>query len=134
MGVIGARRSRPPPGSLRNPTSPFQGEVKRELTRLAKIRSAAIEERIGGAEAVDPTATATFRIPQREGRTLAALEAGCFLEKKKYEGNLVTFTASGPSSLLQRYRRYIVQDHGELPESSPAEARPRVRARKNSEG
>ncbi len=90
---------------------------------------AAIEERIGGAEAADPTATATFRIPQREGRILAALEAGCFIERKKYEGNLVTFTASGPSSLLQRYRRYIVQEHGELPESEPTEARPRIRTR-----
>jgi len=90
---------------------------------------AAIEKRIGGEEAADPTATAIFRIPQREGRVLAALEAGCYIEKKKYEGNLVMFTASGPSSLLQRYRRYIVHEQGALPETSPKEQRPRYRTR-----
>jgi GTP-binding protein HflX len=91
---------------------------------------AAIEERIGGAEAADPTATASFRIPQREGRVIAALEAGCFIETKRFEGNLVFFTAHGPTSLLQRYRRYIAQEHGTLPETAPAEARPRYRTRK----
>jgi len=90
---------------------------------------AAIEERIGGAGAVDPTATASFRIPQREGRAIAALEAGCFIENKRFEGNLVYFTAHGPASLLQRYRRYIELAHGELPQTSPVEARPRRRTR-----
>jgi GTP-binding protein HflX len=90
---------------------------------------AAIEQRIGGAEAVDPTATANFRIPQREGRTIAALEAGCFLENKRFEGNLTFFTAHGPASLLHRYRRFMVQEHGDMPETSPVE-RPRYRTRK----
>ena len=88
--------------------------------------NAAIEERIGGVEAPDPTATAHFRIPQREGRTLAALEGGAFLEGKRFEGNLVYFTARGPSSLLQRYRRYQVHDASVLPETGPEE-RPRLR-------
>jgi GTP-binding protein HflX len=95
---------------------------------------AAIEKRIGGAEAVDPTATANFRIPQREGRTIASLEAGCFLENKRFEGNLIFFTAHGPTSLLQRYRRFIVQEHGALPETAPAEARPRYRTRRVDSG
>ncbi len=93
---------------------------------------AAIEERIGGPEAVDPTATATFRIPQREGRVIAALEAGCFIEKKKFEGNLVFFVAHGPSSLLHRYRRYIVQEHGTPPVTEPEEPRPRLRVGRSS--
>ena len=88
--------------------------------------TAAIEERIGGVEAPDPTATAQFRIPQREGRTIAALEGGAFLENKRFEGNLIFFTARGPSSLLQRYRRYQVHDASALPETSP-EQRPRRR-------
>ena len=87
---------------------------------------AAIEDRIGGAQAADPTATASFRIPQREGRTLAALEGGAFLENKRFEGNLIYFTAHGPTSLLQRYRRFITQEHGTLPETAP-EQRPRYR-------
>ncbi len=92
---------------------------------------AAIEERIGGAEAVDPTATASFRIPQREGRAIASLEAGCFIDQKHFEGNIVFFTAHGPTSLLQRYRRYIVQQQGDLPETAPAEPRPRLRTRRS---
>lgn len=90
---------------------------------------AAIEERIGGAEAPDPTATANFRIPQREGRTLAALEGGAFVENKRFEGNLTLFTAHGPTSLLQRYRRFIVRDQELEPESAPEQARPRIRTR-----
>ncbi len=89
---------------------------------------AAIEERIGGAQAPDPTATANFRVPQREGRTIAALEGGAFLENKRFEGNLVFFTAHGPSSLLQRYRRFQTQEAGVLPETEP-ESRPRFRTR-----
>ncbi len=90
---------------------------------------AAIEDRIGGPAAADPTATANFRIPQREGRTLAALEGGAFLENKRFEGNLIYFTAHGPTTLLQRYRRFIVQEYGVLPETAP-EVRPRSRTRK----
>lgn len=86
----------------------------------------AIEERIGGVQAPDPTAVAHFRIPQREGRTIAALEGGAFLEEKRFEGNLVYFTARGPSSLLQRYRRFQTQEAGVLPETGP-EQRPRYR-------
>lgn len=94
---------------------------------LDRLR-AAIEERIGGAEAPDPTATAQFRVPQREGRVLAALEAGAFLEAKRFEGNLISFTARGPASLLQRYRRFQVREAGELPETAP-EVRARYRTR-----
>ena len=91
----------------------------------------AIEERIGGVQAPDPTEIANFSVPQREGRTLAALEAGAFLESKRFEGNVVLFTARGPSSLLQRYRRFQVQEFGALPETAP-EKRPRIRTAKKT--
>ncbi len=94
---------------------------------LERLRQA-IEERIGGAEAPDPTATAQFRVPQREGRVLAALEGGAFVEEKRFEGNLIYFTARGPSSLLQRYRRFQVREAGSLPETEP-EVRARYRTR-----
>jgi GTP-binding protein HflX len=89
---------------------------------------AAIEERIGGANAPDPTAEAEFRIPQREGRVLAALEAGCFVESKRFEGSFVVLVARGPSSLLQRYRQYQATDVAR-PETGPV-ARPKRRVRK----
>lgn len=54
----------------------------------------------------DPLVEAQFRIPQAEGRVLAALERGATITKQRFEGNLVYLTAAGPSSLIERYRRY----------------------------
>nr|WP_263419928.1 GTPase HflX [Terriglobus albidus] len=68
-----------------------------------------IDERIGGEGAADPTETAEFRIPQKQGAALAAIEAGAFIEKKRFEGNLVYLRARGPASLLGRYRRFQLE-------------------------
>lgn len=69
---------------------------------------ALIDERIGGAGAADPTEEAEFRIPQKQGAALAAIEAGAFIEKKRFEGNLVWMKVRGPASLLGRYKRFQV--------------------------
>ncbi|MES2393062.1 MAG: GTPase HflX [Acidobacteriota bacterium] len=54
----------------------------------------------------DPLVEARFRIPQSEGRVLAALERGATLTQQRFEGNLVYVTAVGPNSLIERYRHY----------------------------
>ena len=54
----------------------------------------------------DPLETIAFRIPQAEGRVIAAIERGSTVEKQKFEGNLLFFEATGPASLLGRYRRF----------------------------
>ena len=61
---------------------------------------------IDAALTADPLVEASFRIPQSEGRVLAALERGAMLSRQRFEGNLVFVRATGPSSLLERYRRY----------------------------
>ena len=61
---------------------------------------------IDGALLVDPLVEAKFCVPQSEGAALAALEAGAVLSRKTFAGNLVRFTARGPASLLDRYRRF----------------------------
>ena len=61
---------------------------------------------IDAALVADPITEATFRLPQSEGSVLAALEGGAIIENKRFEGNLVFLTASGPASLLNRYRRF----------------------------
>ena len=61
---------------------------------------------IDAALVADPLIEAHFSIPQSEGRVLAALERGATLLNQTYEGNNVTLTAWGPTSLLGRYRRY----------------------------
>jgi GTP-binding protein HflX len=56
----------------------------------------------------DPLTEARFRVPQSEGAVLAALEAGAIVDEKRFEGNLAYFRATGPASLLGRYRRFSV--------------------------
>jgi GTP-binding protein HflX len=58
----------------------------------------------------DPLETMEFRIPQSEGRVLASLERGATIQNQRFEGNLVTLTAIGPKSLLERYRKYVVRE------------------------
>jgi GTPase len=61
---------------------------------------------IDAALVVDPVVEMQFRLPQSEGAVLAALEAGAIVEGKRFEGNLAYVTARGPSSLLNRFRRF----------------------------
>ena len=61
---------------------------------------------IDDALIVDPLIEMQLRLPQSEGSILAALEAGAVIQKKRFEGNLAFFTATGPASLLNRFRRF----------------------------
>ena len=61
----------------------------------------------------DPLTEAEFRIPQAEGRVLAALERGATLTAQRFEGNLLYLHAIGPASLLGRYRRFQHRDAAE---------------------
>jgi GTP-binding protein HflX len=65
---------------------------------------------IDAALVADPLATASFRIPQSEGRVIAALERGATIEKQRFEGNLLYMMATGPASLLHRYRRFLARE------------------------
>lgn len=61
---------------------------------------------IDGALTADPLDSAEFRIPQAEGRVIAALERGATITSQRFEGNLVYLHLVGPRSLLERYARY----------------------------
>ncbi len=54
----------------------------------------------------DPLIEVELRLPQSEGSILAALEAGAVIQQKRFEGNLAYLTVKGPSSLLNRFRRF----------------------------
>jgi len=58
----------------------------------------------------DPLLEVQFRMPQTEGRAMAAIEAGATIEGKRFEGNLAYLTAVGPASLLNRYRRFHLRE------------------------
>ena len=65
---------------------------------------------IDAALTADPLEEAEFRIPQAEGRVLAALERGANVTQQRFDSNLVFLKVVGPHSLLQRYRRYEMRD------------------------
>ena len=66
----------------------------------------ALLQSIDAALTADPLETVEFRIPQAEGRVIAALERGATTLTQRFEGNLVYLTVVGPSSLLGRYHRF----------------------------
>lgn len=64
----------------------------------------------------DPLMKAEFRIPQSEGRVLAALERGATVSGQRFVGNLLYLHAVGPASLLGRYRRFQLRaESSDLP-------------------
>lgn len=69
----------------------------------------------------DPLIEAEFRIPQSEGRVLAALERGATLSGQRFAGNLLYLRAVGPISLLGRYRRYQLRDDPSRSDELPKE-------------
>jgi GTP-binding protein HflX len=66
----------------------------------------ALREAIDRALFSDPVVEAELCVPQQEGAVLAAIDAGMVVRQRKYEGNLVRLTVSGPASLVGRLRRY----------------------------
>ncbi len=86
-----------PPGSIA-----VSGLTGQGLDELLTAMDAAL--------VADPLATANFRIPQSEGRVIAALERGATIERQKFAGNLLYMTATGPASLLHRYRRFLAKE------------------------
>jgi GTP-binding protein HflX len=66
----------------------------------------AVLDAIDAALHSDPIVDADLRVPQHEGAALAAIEAGMIIHTRKYEGNLVHLTVSGPASLAGRMRRF----------------------------
>jgi GTP-binding protein HflX len=65
---------------------------------------------IDAALVEDPLIEIEMRVPQSDGRAIAAIEAGATLEAKRFEGNVAYLRAVGPASLLHRYRRYFLRD------------------------
>ena len=95
----------PPDTPFAPGTIPVSGLTGEGLDNLLRAIDAALTR--------DPLVEAQFRIPQAEGRVLAALERGATTLNQRFEGNLVFITAVGPHSLLDRYRRYQWRHAGE---------------------
>ncbi|MGB6722663.1 MAG: GTPase, partial [Terracidiphilus sp.] len=79
------------------------------LSALTGEGSDALLAAIDAALHSDPVIEAELRVPQHEGAALAAIEAGMVVHARRYEGNLVRLSVSGPASLLGRMRRFRVR-------------------------
>jgi GTP-binding protein HflX len=85
----------------------------------------ALLQAIDAALVADPLLEVRFRIPQAEGRILAAIERGSTISGQHFQGNLVYFSAVGPTSLMERYRRYWGREQAPAQElSEQASAQP----------
>jgi GTP-binding protein HflX len=54
----------------------------------------------------DPLIEAELLVPQEEGATLAAIEAGMVIHARSFEGNAVRMRVSGPASFIGRLKNY----------------------------
>jgi GTPase len=95
-----------PEGRAHLATGTKGGPVRVAASGLTRLGLPELLAAIDDALVVDPLVEANFRIPQSEGAALAALEAGAVVRDKSFAGNLVHLSARGPSSLLERYRRF----------------------------
>jgi GTP-binding protein HflX len=50
-----------------------------------------------------------LRIPQKEGKMLAQLQAGARIYSRQYQDGLVVLEAEAPASLLRRMRAWVVE-------------------------
>jgi len=80
--------------------------VQVAVSGLAKVGLDELLAAIDAALIADPLVEASFRVPQSEGAALAALEAGAIVSGRRFDGNLVYLTATGPASLLGRYGKF----------------------------
>jgi GTP-binding protein HflX len=64
---------------------------------------AAIDE----ALTVDPLMDAELTVPQADGGTLAAIEAGMVIHQRAFEGDVVHLSVRGPASLVGRIRQAL---------------------------
>ncbi|MFY9646717.1 MAG: GTPase HflX [Terriglobales bacterium] len=68
----------------------------------------ALLDRIDSVLEGDRPERVRLRIPQKEGKMLAQLEAGARIYSRRYQGGLVMLEAEAPASLLRRMRQWVL--------------------------
>jgi len=65
-------------------------------------------ERIDAMVEEDPVSRVHLRVPQKEGKMLALLEARARICSRKYKDGAVELEADAPESVVRRVREYVV--------------------------
>ncbi len=79
------------------------------VSALKHTGLAELLEAVESAMQADPMQSCWLRVPQAEGGVLAALEAGAQTFKRVFEADSVLLYATGPASLMGRYRRFVAE-------------------------
>ena len=69
----------------------------------------ALLDRIDALLDADRPSRVRLRIPQKEGKILAQLQAGARIYSRQYQDGLVVLEAEAPASLLRRMREWVVE-------------------------
>lgn len=101
-----------PPGAHEGMRSRVAASTEAEREVLVSARTGeglqTLLEALDAALHSDPVLDVEFGVPQGNGAVLAAIEAGMVVHHRRYEGNLVRLSASGPASLIGRLRAFRV--------------------------
>ena len=67
-----------------------------------------LRERIDSMIEEDPVSRVHLRVPQKEGKTLAMLEARARIYSRMYQDGAVEFEADAPESVVRRVKAFVV--------------------------
>ncbi len=79
------------------------------VSAVKEIGLTTLLDRIDAALEQDRPSRVRLRIPQKEGKTLALLEARARIYSRRYQGGLVELEAEAPASLLRRMKEWVVE-------------------------
>jgi GTPase len=94
---------------------PKQRESLRDDERTIHVSAAkgiglsTLLEHVDAVLEEDRPSRVRLRIPQKEGKMLAQLEAGARIYSRQYQDGLVVLEAEAPASLLRRMRTWVVE-------------------------
>jgi GTPase len=95
--------------------SPMQRESLRDDANTVHVSAAkdigmsALLERIDQRLEGDPLRRVLLRVPQKEGKTLAMLEARSRIYSRQYKDGVVELETEAPESVLRRVRAWVVE-------------------------
>jgi GTP-binding protein HflX len=95
--------------------SPKQRDSLRDDTKTIHVSAAkgvgigTLLDRIDHMLEGDDVSRIRLRVPQKEGKTLALLEAGARIYSRKYKDGVVELEAEVPESVVRRVREWVVE-------------------------
>jgi GTP-binding protein HflX len=84
-----------------------------DVVEVSAINGEGLDELLATIDTVlkaDPVSRVDIRIPQKEGKLLATIDARANVLRREYKGDAVELTVEAPQSLLRRLGRYSRQN------------------------